>query len=102
MTTVRDFCFLLIFSFVRRRNGGVEVVGTEDGKLLSTIHRSRSTAFLVPANTDRAVSSGKSSPSHWAQLWGLHEGGCLFVEMRMEAPIEWVPGIMNTRWGHGV
>jgi hypothetical protein len=59
MTTVSVFYFLLIlFPFVRRRNGGrVEVVGTEDGIDNPSID---GTAFLVAANAVRAVSSVKS------------------------------------------
>jgi hypothetical protein len=51
---VYDDClrFLLIFfpfSFVRRGNGGVDVVGTEDGKLLSIIES------IGTANAGRAA-----------------------------------------------
>ena len=85
-----------LLGWLRRESGGVDVVGTENGKLLSP--SIDGTAFLVAANSGRAGSSRKIS-SPWAfELRGLHEGGgCLFVEMKMEAPIEWIPGKTYTR-----
>ena len=84
-------CFVLIFfpfPFVRRGKGGVDVVGTEDGKLLST-HRPSIDwiGALIAANADRAVPSGKSHPStglnwassRWITSSGAYLKGCLFV-----------------------
>jgi hypothetical protein len=63
---------------------------------------SLSSSRLMPTGPSHPGNPKPSSIGRLQVGLTVHEGGCLFVETRMEAPIEWVPGIMNTRWGHGV